>query len=443
MMRSLRWRLLIGASAAILAAVVVAWLFMTVLFDRHVESRTRKQLGRDGDRLVAELIVDARGRLSLPQAALTDPRLQRPAGGYYWQVRQGQQLLRSRSLWDQELPDLRNAPADSWGLLQHTGPFEPDILLVFRRVHLTADGPSITVMLAEDSAETASAQAEFGRDLAIFLGVLWLFLSLAAWLQVHLGLAPLRRVGRDLDALRERPDARLEGGQASEVQPLIDAINSLAQAREAELNHARGRAADLAHGLKTPVAALLAQSRQVRKGGLGDAADGLDRAIEAIRATVETELARSRLAVFGHGGQASPRDVVEQILGVLEKTRWGETLVFTNDVPDDVSVPLNPEDLAELIGALAENAARFARRQVLVGGGTEDGAVVLRIEDDGPGLEGGEPAEDLRLDRIGGAGGRGLVIARTYAEASGGALSIGASALGGVSAELRWPLSQT
>ncbi len=439
-MRSLRWRLLIGASTAILAAVVVAWLFMTVLFERHLDSRVRTQLAREADRLVAELVVDAQGRLSLPEALPADPRLNKPAGGYYWQVQQGEQLLRSRSLWDQTLEGPPTPPSDAWRLSRSKGPFEASVYLLDRTVKLTAQGRPIVIRLAETSAETASAQAEFGLELAVFLGLLWLFLSLAAWLQVHLGLAPLRRIGRDLDALRQSPDARLGGGQASEVQPLIAAINSLATAREADLRHARGRAADLAHGLKTPVAALAAQSRLVREEGLAEAADGLDRAIEAIRATVETELARSRLAVVGGRGAAHPREVVEQIIGVLEQTVWGETLVFTNTIPDDLTAPLDAEDLTELIGALMENAARFGRRRVVIDGRQDAEATILTIDDDGPGLEGPERVQpdDRRLDRIGGPGGRGLAIARAFAEASNGALTLRTSPLGGVSAELSW-----
>lgn len=441
-MRSLRWRLLIGASTAILAAVVVAWLFMTVLFERHLDNRVRTQLAREADRLVAELVVDARGRLTLPESLPADPRLNRPAGGYYWQVQQGEQLLRSRSLWDQTLEGPASPPSDAWRLSRAKGPFEASVYLLDRTVKLTAQGRPIIIRLAETSAETASAQAEFGMELAVFLGVLWLFLSLAAWLQVHLGLAPLRRIGRDLDALRQSPDARLSDGQVSEVQPLIGAINSLAAAREADLRHARGRAADLAHGLKTPVAALAAQSRLVREQGLAEAADGLDRAIEAIRGTVETELARSRLAVVGgRSGAARPRDIVEQIIGVLEQTVWGETLVFTNTVPETLTAPLDAEDLTELIGALMENAARFGRRRVVIDGRQDAEATILTIDDDGPGLEGPErmQPEDRRLDRIGGPGGRGLAIARAFTEASNGVLRLKTSPLGGVSAELSWP----
>ena len=35
--RSLRWRLLLGAAGAILAALVVAWFFMTLLVDAHLK----------------------------------------------------------------------------------------------------------------------------------------------------------------------------------------------------------------------------------------------------------------------------------------------------------------------------------------------------------------------------------------------------------------------
>ena len=42
--RSLHWRLLSGAAAAILLALVVAWLFMTLLFERHLERRLETEL---------------------------------------------------------------------------------------------------------------------------------------------------------------------------------------------------------------------------------------------------------------------------------------------------------------------------------------------------------------------------------------------------------------
>ena len=83
--RSLRWRLLLGATAAILVALVVAWLFMTLLFERHLERRLQAEMTRDALGLVADLSLAADGR-PLLDAEPRDPRLQKPAGGYYWQI---------------------------------------------------------------------------------------------------------------------------------------------------------------------------------------------------------------------------------------------------------------------------------------------------------------------------------------------------------------------
>src|SRR3546814_16769322 len=81
-----------------------------------------------------------------------------------------------------------------------------------------------------------SAAREFGRELAIFLAILWLALSLAAWAQVALGLRPLARIHTALDRLRRSPSERLAAEGPAEVQPLIDAINALAEVREADLD---------------------------------------------------------------------------------------------------------------------------------------------------------------------------------------------------------------
>src|SRR3546814_16232606 len=64
-------------------------------------------------------------------------------------------------------------------------------------------------------------------------------------------------------------DARLPPARLREIQPLVQAINSLADARAGELELARHRAADLAHGLKTPLAALAAQSRGTEERRVG------------------------------------------------------------------------------------------------------------------------------------------------------------------------------
>jgi signal transduction histidine kinase len=440
--RSLRWRLLVGAGVAILGAVVVAWVVMTLLFERHLERRLTVELTRDATRLAAAVTVDPAGRLSLVNP-LTDPRLATPAGGFYWQASAPGQTVRSRSLWDEALTPVADAPADAWRLRRAAGPFQERVFLLERAIRPDAGGPDVLIQLAEDSSEVMSARSEFGRELALFLTVLGLFLAAAAWLQVRLGLGPLARIRDDVAALHVSASARLPSARLDELRPLTDAINDLAEARDAELRKARTRASDLAHGLKTPLAALRAQSRRVRDAGQVDVADGFDRAIAAITATTEAELARSRLAAARRGGSSAIRAVAEQVVGVIEQTERGEVIAISLDMPDDVAAPMDRDDLAELLGPLIENAARFARRQVRIGASASPEGARLTIDDDGPGIASDRSREAFargaRLDQTGPGTGLGLAIARDLAEASGGRLVLTRSTLGGLRAEVVWP----
>jgi signal transduction histidine kinase len=446
--RSLRARLLLGAAAAIFLALAAAWVAMTLLFERHIERRVEGELTRDALRLVADLSLDQQGRPAIGRVPM-DARYERPASGLYWQISASGGEQKSRSLWDQSLPTSPSAANEEWTSRFASGPFDQRVFLVERVVRPDRSRPGVLVQLAQDEISIRTAGREFGRELAVFLVLLWAILCAAAWVQVHLGLRPLRAVRRELDALRTSPAARLSEKHPPEIEALTTAINALASAREKDLVAARRRAADLAHGLKTPLAALSAQSRRAREAGATDAADGLDRAIAAATAAVDAELARSRAATIRHsvsGAQTPPLAVIERVIGVVERTEFGADRVFEVHVPEAMLVPMAPEDLAELMGALIENAARFAHRRVRVTGSTE-ALVALAIEDDGPGL-GPDRAEEAlarggRLDESGSGHGLGLSIARELVEATRGTIRIESASLGGLHISVQWPRAQS
>lgn len=440
----MRLRLILGGALAVLIALILSWAAMSWLFERHIERREARELTRLAEDLVGSLAIDPSGAPQIAEPP-ADRRLDVPASGLYWQVSSPGGLVRSRSLWDEDLPTAQDIPQDRWRMRIATGRFEPRVLIVERTVIPDAGGPRVIVQVASAAEPLQIARREFSRDMAFYLGGLWLFLSGAAAAQVLLGLAPLARVRSDLDSLRRSPSARLSRDHPQEIDPLIDAINDLAQAREEDLARARRRAADLAHSLKTPLAALSAQSRRARDAGAAEAANGLDRAIDAVAATIETELARSRAAALrGDGGrEAAVAAIAERLVGVLERTAEGERVAFDVDVDPALVAPVPHEALMEILGALIENASRHARRLVRIGAELSNDAIVVTVEDDGPGLEGQRAEAALmrggRLDETGGGHGMGLAIVADVAEGTGGVLDLGRSDMGGLRVAIAWP----
>lgn len=441
MQRSLRLRLLAGGGVAIFIALAIAWAAMGYLFERHAQRQIEADLVARGVGIISTLYTDAEGATAIDPLP-SDPRFSAPASGLYWQVQGEGVLLRSRSLWDETLVSPGAASTSEWTTGQAAGPFDQRLVFVERRVQLDAQSPQLTVLLGADRAAVTTAREAFGRDLALFLGLLWLVLALAAWAQVELGLRPLEDVRAALAGMRKTATARLaQNDYPTEAAPLANAINDLATARERDLEQARRRAADLAHSLKTPLAALAAQSRRAREAGASDAADGLDRAIQAASQAVERELARTRAAA-NPGGDANGHAVIKRVLQVIERTEAGARLTIENLVSTD-PMPVGEDLLIELSGPLLENAAKFARTRIRVSGG----GAALAIEDDGPGLDEAQAAEALsrgkRLDEAGDGHGLGLAIANELAQASGGVLELSSSELGGLKVALRWPTADS
>lgn len=440
---SLRLRLLGAAAVAIFLALALAWVGLSYLFGRHVERRVEEDLRREAIAIVAGLDVSPSGEILLARQPV-DPRFQTPASGLYWQVSSARDVERSRSLWDQELDRNSQADATRWSDRAIRGPFERGVFVVERRVKVTAESTPLLVQVGQDGKDLHRARVEFGRELGAFLILLWLVLSAAAWVQVSAGLRPLKRLRADVLALRRRPDERLSADYPSEVAPLIDSINALAEARENDVRRARQRAADLAHAMKTPIAALSAQSRQLATDGEAGT-EGLDRAIASVSAAVEAELARSRAAASrqqARSALANPASVARRLIAVLERTEKGERTDFLVELPEDFRLRLDESDLTEMLGALIENACRHARRSVVVSGGPDGEGGRITIDDDGPGLTEDEIARvtgrGIRLDERGGGHGLGVSIASELAEATEGALNMSRAPIGGLRVELIW-----
>jgi signal transduction histidine kinase len=446
---SLKRRLVTAGAASILLALAVAGFGLLLLFERHVERRMTTELQTHLRQLVNGLDRGADGSLNVARPP-AEPRFEEPLSGLYWQITAEPQgpVLRSRSLWDAalDLPLDRLADAE---VHEHTiaGPGQSSLLVVERSITMPANlgGGNIQVAVAVDRAEIHVAGLAFAADLIPSLALLAAFLVAASWAQVVVGLRPLDAVQRRLYAVRSGRAARLGTIFPDEVRSLAAEVDHLLDAQEAAIVRARTRAADLAHGLKTPLTILSSDAEELRARGETGIADEIAAMTDGMRRHVERELARARAGTRLGGGAVQPvRPVVEQVVAVLRRTPRGQSLHWEIDMAQDLASSVDAQDLAEIFGNLGENAVKWAGSRIRIAGRKEDGAVTLLVEDDGTGIPDGQVGTVLarggRLDEAQPGSGLGLAIVSDLAEAYGGTLTIGRSPLGGLSAEARFPL---
>lgn len=223
---------------------------------------------------------------------------------------------------------------------------------------------------------------------------------------------------------------------------MVEEVNALLDARSQDIERFRHRAADLAHGLKTPLAALAADSQRLRDSGDIAIANEIDGAVDAMRRHVDRELARARLRGGGRLiGQVrtSLKPLVSSLIATLSRAAAASAIAYDNRVADGVELAFDRGDLAEVVGNLLENATFHATSLVRISA-TMSGVekATITIEDDGPGI-----APELRpialergvrLDERGAGAGLGLAIVQEVLEAYAWKLQLDRSELGGLKA---------
>lgn len=271
----------------------------------------------------------------------------------------------------------------------------------------------------------------------------WLALGLLGALLVVVAVAASDRLGRAIvdpvAALRRATAALGSGDPTVRVQPsgppeivaVGIAFNDLAERLAALLQAEREAAADISHGLRTPVAALRLQVETVRdpmlrRTLLDDVTDletAIDGVIREARHRGETDPLGADLATVA-------RDRTD-FWGVLAAEQGRD---FRVTIPDRLlPAPVTARQAATVLDTLLENV--FAHTptgtpiRVTVGPGTR-----IVVEDGGSGFD---PAAVGRGTSGGRSTGLGLDIVRGIAERSGGMLAVTRSDLGGACLEVR------
>jgi signal transduction histidine kinase len=266
----------------------------------------------------------------------------------------------------------------------------------------------------------------------------------------------LRRITRPLAALTGRLerfantrdlDGQLAPEGPSDVRRLITAHNAMEGRIAALLDEKDVMLGAIGHDLKTPLAALRVRIESVED----DTERGkMAATIEDIVHSLDDILSLARV-----GRSSEPKELTEMsalVASIVEDYEdMGENVLLGNI--QRIVTPLRGVWLRRAVRNLIGNALRYGK-QARVSLAREDGAAVIRIDDDGPGiapdqiatmLEPFKRGEPSRNSETGGAG-LGLTLALAIAEQHGGSLALtnrhdGSGKVTGLTVTLRLPLT--
>lgn len=268
---------------------------------------------------------------------------------------------------------------------------------------------------------------------------------LAGIWQFRAGLLPFGWLRGQLLGLRDGSVRRIEGKYPTEVQPLVNDLNSLLEHRERIVQRALAKAGDLAHGLKTPLAVLAQEADRAEAAGQHETAAMIRQQVERMRRQVDYHLVQARAAGSGDvpGARCHVLPSVQGLTRTLERLYADRKVAITIEVAPEHFIRGQREDLEEMLGNLLDNACKWARSSVKIQSVQEGEDVVLTIDDDGPGLP---PSmrdrvlqRGVRADEAAPGSGLGLAIVRDLAELYHGSISLEDSPMGGLRARLRLP----
>ena len=296
-----------------------------------------------------------------------------------------------------------------------------------------------------DHHVNAAVQVHTALEFGYILPTVAVLCLVGGFLQVRRGLSGVSQLQRRLSALRAGDKHRLDGTYPSEVQPLVEQSVQIVDERDKAVERAVGKAADLAHGLKTPLAVLAHEAGRAERAGHHDVATSIHHQVDRMRKQVDYQLAHARASVPGRSfsGRVKVQDSVEGLVRALERLHADRHLAFELNLDPSAAARGQSFDIDEMLGNVLDNACRWARSRVLVTASIDGPNVLVAIEDDGPGLDKAMREAVLRrgvrADESGPGSGLGLAIVRDLAELYGGSIALADSPAGGLRAELRLP----
>ncbi len=394
------------------------------------------------------------GRPGADGVPTPNPVLGSPDVGWIWQISEGDEVIDRSALLRLTGAGLKprvTAPAAEFSIANVTTPL--GTMRIAERIvdevppFSSDDGGSPAVRVhylvgvsAQQYQDYVAQHTARLRDLFVLALIP---VSLAIFGMLTIIVLALRRdlggVASAMDHYEDGSAETIEGTHPRELQRLVDRMNGLLQQNTMLIDRTRKYVSKIAHDINHPLA--------IMKNGLRGAVDTalLERQVERMAGLVDrySSLARA----IGPEGQVQRQT---EIAATLDDIADGFSILYRR-TPLDISCVCDPgltffvarHDLEAMVSNLVSNAHKFAEETVVLTAELRRGNLIVRVEDDGPGITAEQREAALnwggRLDEAPPGTGFGLSIVRDIVALYDGDMRLGEAALGGLSVEIELP----
>ncbi len=439
-MRTLKVRLILGLSFILLLVFVGQWFTLHYAITKVAKDQMYKYLAQDGESLLEGIRATPDGEFKINEDSLEPVYRELNSGHYIMLFVDGKPAYTSPSLGSQTLQTTAVEPGIRKSK-EIAGPNGKRVLAMMQGNIWLDHHVSVTVG-QELSEINAQIKSESLSSLTLILPLL-LATVLVQIIIIRLELKPLSGVQKQLRGIRHGDMGRIQGEVPGEIRPLVDEVNHLLELLQRRLQQSRTAVGNLAHAIKTPLAVLYRMADDPHLSP--EQRDALKIQASAIRDRVELEFKRARLAGVGRtGAHTNMLTELEDMVKALTSIYREKNLEISFDAPD-LLVPYDREDMLELLGNLADNACKWAKRKVIIKvREIKGGGIHLYVGDDGPGCSDEMVTvikqRGVRLDESTPGHGLGLAICKDIVQFYGGSMNIGRDRfMGGLSVEIDLP----